>query len=209
MDLSRLSERLWAWLKRAFVRGGASASASVTHSNFEFEYGSNYAIMLTVLAICLVFSTVVPLIMPFGVVYFLVKAGVDEYLLTQVVSPHPLQTSQRAVVARFALDMVHVPVLLFLTAMLGFFTTSVCAGGLDAPSHAQSPLSPPPLPDSVSGDEDDTSCVLADTGDAGQLVMRGTPAQVASLTLCLVGATALALVNWREQYVGRFRLVRG
>ena len=46
---------------------------------FEFDYGIQYAWLLTVFTITLSFSVVCPLITPFGLVYLVLKHSVDRY----------------------------------------------------------------------------------------------------------------------------------
>ena len=46
---------------------------------WDFEVGQHYALDLSMFAVILCWSTMVPLILPFGVVYFLVKMYVDQY----------------------------------------------------------------------------------------------------------------------------------
>ena len=193
MDISRLSERVWLFVKQRVLRVPLPAPFHAGGSMMEMEYGSTHAMNLTVLSICLVFSTVVPLILPFGCVYFCSKAGVDEYLLTHVYAPHPLDQSLHALVARSAVNLVHVPLLMFQSAVLGLFWSEAC---LRVSAHV------------VGGGATAATetCVVPTTGEHGTLVPRGTTAQVALLAVVLAASTVHAVLDWRGFFVTMSRL---
>lgn len=66
----------------------------------EFDFPHEYAKVLTIFAITLVFSISTPLILPFGVLYMLLKYYVDKYnlLFAYQVNPIEVPTTQRTVV---------------------------------------------------------------------------------------------------------------
>ena len=126
--------------------------------------------------------------------FFVVKAGLDEYLLAHVVAPHPLDRASRALVARVGVDMVHVPTIIFHLAVLGFFTSNVCVGGgggalvvggggggaPPASASAEESVEPPP-----------SDC-------AGVSEMRGSIAQCVALAACTAASLGVAVVDWRR-----------
>jgi len=118
MDLTRFSERLW-WMC-------CQKRRSSTLSRFEFDLGSEYAIALTVFSLCVVFATVLPPILFFGGVYFVVKAGVDEFSLVHVVTRQPIDKSPLAHVGLAALRLLWVSVILLQVTIIGFFASSLC-----------------------------------------------------------------------------------
>ena len=67
----------------------------------EFDFPHEYAKVLTIFAITLVFSISTPIILPFGVVYMVLKYFVDKYnlLFAYQVNPIEVPTTQRTVVA--------------------------------------------------------------------------------------------------------------
>lgn len=60
-------------------RSRAERLSNRIEAAFEFDYGVQYAWMLTVFTITLSFSVVCPLIVPFGLFYFIMKHIIDRY----------------------------------------------------------------------------------------------------------------------------------
>ena len=50
---------------------------------WRFEYGQQYAVVLSALAVCIAFSTMVPLILPTGLLYLAIKRFVDQNNIIQ------------------------------------------------------------------------------------------------------------------------------
>lgn len=79
LDLLRLPELLLYLLKMLWSRSSAERLAVRMQVAFEFDYGVQYAWILTVFTVTLCFSAVCPLITPFGLLYLLLKHLVDRY----------------------------------------------------------------------------------------------------------------------------------
>lgn len=68
---------------------------------FPFEFGTTCAIQLSVVALVLVLGTMIPLLLPFGAVYFLIKHCIDKWMLDSELADlfedcgvHPTQLEQ-------------------------------------------------------------------------------------------------------------------
>jgi calcium permeable stress-gated cation channel len=81
LDLLRIPELLLYLCKLLWARSSAERLAIRMQVAFEFEYGVQYAWMLTVFTMTLSFSVVCPLITCFGLVYMTFKHMVDRYNL--------------------------------------------------------------------------------------------------------------------------------
>ncbi len=82
VGLLRLPERLYF----CYLRGTAvtPAEKEQARKNWPFECGQHYSMLLEVLAICIVFSTTVPFILPCGLLFFVYKHYIDRYNLLYV-----------------------------------------------------------------------------------------------------------------------------
>ena len=167
MNISRLSERL------CFVAKGIQRMRFNTLSertgNFSFDYGGEYAITLTMFALCIVFSTVVPPILFFGVIYFFIKQASDNYCLRHLTTPREIDGLFKAHVAKVSLKYSAVALILLQSTMFGFFSSEVCI-----PKTSRiSPSDPGEFP-----------CIASEY--SGTLAIRGTFLQLLSLLICLV-----------------------
>lgn len=79
LDLIRLPELLLYLIWMFYSRSSAERLAVRMKAAFEFDYGVQYAWILTLFTITLCFSVVCPLITPFGLVYMILKHMVDRY----------------------------------------------------------------------------------------------------------------------------------
>ncbi|CAI5737962.1 unnamed protein product [Hyaloperonospora brassicae] len=96
----------------------------------QFYTGTQSAVQISTLTVVLMFSTVVPLILPLGTLYFAMQHGVDKYSLLNV----RRRIKGRGSIARTATHATCVSLLLYLGAMSGFIlergTTSQSAAVL-------------------------------------------------------------------------------
>lgn len=79
LDLLRLPDLLLYVIKMLYSRSSAERLAVRMQAAFEFDYGVQYAWILTVFTVTLSFSVVCPLITPFGLTYMILKHLVDRY----------------------------------------------------------------------------------------------------------------------------------
>eukprot|EP00941_MAST-03F_sp_MAST-3F-sp1_P000370 g370.t1 len=82
MSLLRIPERVYFWFARNYAV--TATEKKVASENWPFECGQQYSLQLEVLAICVVFSTTVPFILPCGLLFFVYKYFVDKYNLLYV-----------------------------------------------------------------------------------------------------------------------------
>ena len=81
LEFMRFSELLMYALRMCFARSVAEI-ASVRKANlYEFPFGFNYGWMLLIFSLTCAYCVVCPLITPFGLVYMVMKHGVDRYNL--------------------------------------------------------------------------------------------------------------------------------
>lgn len=130
LELWRVVERLYlGWLRLRAVTVTERAWATDPSFKWDFELGQQYAIDLTTFAVVLAWSTMVPLILPFGVLYFLVKRYVD---LHNVLYECPNWEANRdegaqirharPVVGWHAIRFIPVCLMAYQAAMAGFFS---------------------------------------------------------------------------------------
>ena len=79
LDLLRLPDLFLYILRTLWSRSSAERLAVRMQAAFEFDYGVQYAWILTIFTITTCFSVVCPLITPFGLVYLILKHIVDRY----------------------------------------------------------------------------------------------------------------------------------
>ena len=79
LDLLRLPDLFLYIIRSVWSRSRAERLSNRMEAAFEFDYGVQYAWMLTVFTIVLSFSVVCPLIAPFGLFYLILKHIVDRY----------------------------------------------------------------------------------------------------------------------------------
>lgn len=101
VDLWRLAELAYAWWLRSravTARERLSAAAA-----WDFEFGQQYAMQLSVLLLALTFCTMVPILVPATLLYFLIKHLVDKYNLLFIC---PRTGVSRGYITRTALRFV-------------------------------------------------------------------------------------------------------
>ncbi|XP_071835242.1 calcium permeable stress-gated cation channel 1-like isoform X2 [Apostichopus japonicus] len=79
LELIRFPELLMYALRMLWTRSAAEKVTAQSKLVYEFQYGVQYAWVLTMLSIILAYSITCPLITPFGLVYIIFKHLVDRY----------------------------------------------------------------------------------------------------------------------------------
>lgn len=175
LDIARLSERFYLCMMTRCVKRWRRRQPESDDMSLELDFGGEYAISLVMFALCIMFATVVPPILLFGVVYFFVKQGTDDYLLRHVFA----ETGKlpKAYVGRSAIRYLPIALILLQSSLFGFFSSEACM---------------PQQTDAVAMGS--VPCVNKDY--SGVLVVRGTFAQLLAMLLCLVATCVLALREW-------------
>ncbi|KAH9260822.1 hypothetical protein BASA81_001289 [Batrachochytrium salamandrivorans] len=175
LDIARLSERFYLCVMTRCVKRWQRKQPGSGEMSLELDFGGEYAISLVMFALCIMFATVVPPILLFGVVYFFVKQGTDDYLLRHVFA----ETGKlpKAYVGRSAIRYLPIALVLLQSSLFGFFSSEACM-----PKQTEAVA--------MGG----IPCVNKDY--SGVLVVRGTFAQLLAMLLCLVSTCVLALREW-------------
>lgn len=84
-----------------------------------FDYSSNYPEVMCIFSIILIYSVAVPLILPFGILYFMLKHNVDKYNMFYVHERKEYQSAQTT--TRTVINYVFFSLAAFQVAMSGFF----------------------------------------------------------------------------------------
>lgn len=170
LDIARISERVYL-----FIIKRCGARRNQQQLGIELDFGGEYAISLVMFALCIVFSTVVPPILMFGVVYFFVKQATDDYLLRYVF----VETDKlpKAYVGRSAVRYLAIALILLQSSLFGFFSSETCF------QRQTSELELGSIP-----------CVNKDY--SGVLIVRGSFAQLLATLVCLIGTCVVALREW-------------
>jgi len=109
----------WPWATEADRQ-------SARETKISFDFGLEYAVFLSVLALVTIFSTTVPVILPFGLLHQLIKSGVDQYQLNYECGNENSHSVPRCRIGRAAVQYLAVPLLMFQLGMLGYFSSYVC-----------------------------------------------------------------------------------
>jgi len=89
-ELLRLPELILYLIRRAMAKTKTEALMLKKERFFEFQYGLQYAWMLTIIATTITYSIVCPLITPIGLCYMTLKHHVDKYNLYYAYKPSRL-----------------------------------------------------------------------------------------------------------------------
>ncbi|CAK8988238.1 CSC1-like protein 1 (Transmembrane protein 63A) [Durusdinium trenchii] len=101
-----------------------------------FDFGSEYATFLSILVLVVMFSTTVPIMLPFGLAFFFVKICVDQHQLHFVCGRDKSHSVPRCRIGRAAVRYLPVPLLLYQIGMIGYFSSFVCVPNRIAPIAA-------------------------------------------------------------------------
>jgi len=115
LELIRFPELFWYALQVCLSRSEADSRAIQRAVTYEFRFGEQYARMLLLFAMVIMYSISCPLITPFGLVYFILKHLVDKHNLAFVYAPSKINKS----VHRSAINFV-----IFCVTLLQVFMTS-------------------------------------------------------------------------------------
>jgi len=119
MQLLRVPELLW-FGAQVFASKTLANSKSIKRAiTFEFRFGEEYAKLLTVFAMVMLFSTSSPLINPVGLLFFILKYMVDKHNLAWVYNPSEIDLN----VHRAAINFV-----IFSVGFIQLYMTFLSAG---------------------------------------------------------------------------------
>lgn len=79
MELLRLPGLLLYMIRMAFARSAAERKYVKQNQAYEFEYGAMYGWSLCVFTVIMAYSIICPIIVPFGLLYMMLKHLVDKY----------------------------------------------------------------------------------------------------------------------------------
>lgn len=126
LELLRFSELFTYGLKLLMAKSSAERTSVRKHVLWEFQYGMQYAWFLCVFAILMSYSLSCPLIMPFGLVYMILKHIVDRYNIYFAYKPSRISPHIHWTAINFVIVSV-----IFLQFNFVFF--SVLRGSSDQP----------------------------------------------------------------------------
>ena len=116
LELVRFGEISYYLLQVCLSRSKADTPAIRKASRYEFRFGDQYARMMLIFAMVVMFSLSCPLITPFGLLYFILKYMVDKHNLAFVYAPSKVNHKMHAT----AIKMVIVSVALLQVFTLTF-----------------------------------------------------------------------------------------
>lgn len=90
LELLRFPELFVYFFKILFARSDAEKAAIGKIAVHEFQYGPNYAWMMCIFAVIFSYSFVSPLVVPVGLLYIVLKHGVDRYNIYFAYKPSKL-----------------------------------------------------------------------------------------------------------------------
>ncbi|XP_070705416.1 CSC1-like protein 1 [Pempheris klunzingeri] len=103
MELLRLPGLLLYIIRMALARSAAERKYVKENQAYEFEYGAMYGWTLCVLTVIMAYSIICPIIVPFGLLYMLLKHMVDKYNLYFAYLPASLDRQVHLVAVNQAL----------------------------------------------------------------------------------------------------------
>uniref|UniRef100_A0A6Q2YSF2 Transmembrane protein 63B n=1 Tax=Esox lucius TaxID=8010 RepID=A0A6Q2YSF2_ESOLU len=90
MDLLRIPGLLMYMIRLSLARSSAERRNVKRHQAFEFQFGAAYAWMMCVFTVVMTYSITCPIIVPFGLMYMLLKHLVDRYNMYYAYLPSKL-----------------------------------------------------------------------------------------------------------------------
>ncbi|XP_065834492.1 CSC1-like protein 1 [Oscarella lobularis] len=93
LELLRLPSLISYWWKWGTLKSLEGKKVALEEVKAPFAFGIEYAWIVTIFSVTVTFSIVCPLIVPFGILYFLMKYWVDKYNLYFVFEPAPFHGS--------------------------------------------------------------------------------------------------------------------
>ncbi|XP_053731227.1 CSC1-like protein 2 isoform X1 [Synchiropus splendidus] len=126
-DLMRLPGLLLYMIRLCLARSAAERRNVKRHQAYEFQFGASYAWMMCVFTVVMTYSITCPIIVPFGLMYILLKHLVDRYNLYYAYLPTKLDKK----IHHAAVDQVVAAPILCLFWFLFFSTVRT---GFTAPT---------------------------------------------------------------------------
>ncbi|XP_073484814.1 CSC1-like protein 2 isoform X2 [Aquarana catesbeiana] len=90
MDLLRIPGLLMYMIRLCLARSAAERKSVKRHQAYEFQFGAAYAWMMCIFTVVMTYSITCPIIVPFGLMYMLLKHLVDRYNLYYAYLPAKL-----------------------------------------------------------------------------------------------------------------------
>ncbi|XP_021336578.1 CSC1-like protein 2 isoform X4 [Danio rerio] len=90
MDLLRIPYFLMYMIRLCLARSAAERRNVKKHQAYEFQFGAAYAWMMNVFTVVMTYSITCPIIVPFGLMYMLLKHLVDRYNMYYAYLPSKL-----------------------------------------------------------------------------------------------------------------------
>ena len=113
MELIRLPELLWYAIQMCWSRSKAETPyIRSTLAVYEFRFGEQYARMMMLFCMNMLYSITCPLITPFGLLYFIIKHCVDRHNLLYAYKPSKINKKVHSTAINFVI---------LSTVMLQFF----------------------------------------------------------------------------------------
>ena len=106
LELIRFPELFWYLVQICISRSKADTPAIRKAIKYEFRFGEQYARMMLIFAMVVMFSIVCPLITPFGCLYFLFKHAVDRHNLAFVYARSKINKKVHASAINFVIMSV-------------------------------------------------------------------------------------------------------
>ena len=103
LELIRFPELAWYFIQVCMSRSKADNPAIRKAIRYEFRFGEQYARMLLIFAMVVMFSISCPLITPFGCLYFILKHLVDRHNLAFVYARSKINKKVHATAVNFVL----------------------------------------------------------------------------------------------------------
>ena len=104
--LSRFPELFWYLVQICVSRSKADTPAIRKAVKYEFRFGEQYARMMLIFAMVVMFSMSCPLITPFGLLYFVLKHLVDRHNLAFVYARSKINKKVHALAINFVIMSV-------------------------------------------------------------------------------------------------------
>uniref|UniRef100_A0AAY4B4R6 Transmembrane protein 63B n=1 Tax=Denticeps clupeoides TaxID=299321 RepID=A0AAY4B4R6_9TELE len=125
MDLLRIPGLLMYMIRLCLARSAAERRNVKRHQAYEFQFGAAYAWMMCVFTVVMTYSITCPIIVPFGLMYMLLKHLVDRYNMYYAYLPSKLDKKIHSGAVN---QVVAAPILclfwllFFSTVRIGFLT---------------------------------------------------------------------------------------
>ncbi|XP_059838717.1 CSC1-like protein 1 [Hypanus sabinus] len=127
MELLRLPGLLLYTFRMLMAKSAADRKVVKQHQAYPFEFGLNYAWILCIFTVVTAYSITCPIIVPFGLIYIMLRYLVDKYNLYYTYLPAKLSQRLHTAVVKQA---AAAPII----CLFWLFFFSILRGGLSAPT---------------------------------------------------------------------------